>query len=285
MPKCAYFTFFDAWDRRRTPFSLTLGASLVAHALILALIPGLPKAGQSQPLVLRATLLPPAAPNKGLARVPAPPEHTVAPGISSQAVRRPERTAKQPRARAAVVRKPPPPVISATRPSEEARAPAVPPASPDVPDTAPAQEPLVEHGPDGVADNPLTETAPAAPVQAREAESEAIDDAAVAAAESARRMDALASYGRALSEAIGRHQRYPRIAQLRHWQGTTLLDLAIDAEGRLLEVRVARSSGHDVLDRSAVEMARAATPLPRPSGPLASLDLKLNVPVVFKLVR
>lgn len=284
MPKCAHFSFFDAWDRRRTPFSLTLAASLVAHALILALIPGLPKAGQSQPWVLRATLLPPAAGSKGLAQVPAPPEHSVAPGISSQPVRRPERTAK-PRARAAVVRKPSPPVISANQPSKAARAPAVPPALPDVPDTAPAQEPLVKHGPDGVANNPMTGMTAAAPVQAREAESEAIDDAAVAAAESARRMDALASYGRALSEAIGRHQRYPRIAQLRHWQGTTLLDLAIDAEGRLLEVRVARSSGHDVLDQSAIEMARAATPLPRPSGPLASLDLKLNVPVVFKLVR
>ncbi len=94
---------------------------------------------------------------------------------------------------------------------------------------------------------------------------------------------ALAGYGRSVAGALAGHQRYPRIAQMRQWQGTTLLQLEIAADGRLLEGRVLSSSGHDVLDRQALDMLRAAQPLPPPPVSLAGRPLVVNVPVVFRL--
>lgn len=94
----------------------------------------------------------------------------------------------------------------------------------------------------------------------------------------------LAAYGQAVAALLARHQRYPAMAMARRWQGTTMLDLMIDAQGWLVDVRVARSSGHEVLDQSALEMARAATPLPKVPEALAGLELKLHVPVVFRLI-
>jgi protein TonB len=44
---------------------------------------------------------------------------------------------------------------------------------------------------------------------------------------------------------------YPRVAQRRRYEGTVLLDVFVDKTGRAAQVKVARSSGYAVLDRSA----------------------------------
>jgi protein TonB len=95
---------------------------------------------------------------------------------------------------------------------------------------------------------------------------------------------ALAAYGRELAGAVATRQRYPRLAQLRQWQGTAVLQLELAAAGGLLAVRVLSSSGHEILDQQALEMVRAAVPLPPLPGVLAGQPLTVDVPVVFKLV-
>ena len=52
----------------------------------------------------------------------------------------------------------------------------------------------------------------------------------------------LAAYGRELAGAVATRQRYPRIALLRQWQGTAVLQLELAADGQLLGVRVLSSS-------------------------------------------
>ena len=94
---------------------------------------------------------------------------------------------------------------------------------------------------------------------------------------------ALAAYGRELAGAVATHQRYPRIALLRQWQGTAVLQLELAADGRLLGVRVLSSSGHDTLDRQALEMVREAVPLPSLPAALAGRPLTVEVPVVFRI--
>lgn len=94
---------------------------------------------------------------------------------------------------------------------------------------------------------------------------------------------ALVAYGRELAGAVAMHQRYPRIALLRQWQGTALLQLELAADGRLLAVRVASSSGHDTLDRQAMDMVRAAVPLPAMPAALVGRPLTVDVPVVFRI--
>lgn len=93
----------------------------------------------------------------------------------------------------------------------------------------------------------------------------------------------LAAYGRELAGAVGARQRYPRLAQLRQWQGTAVLQLDLAAAGGLLAVRVLSSSGHEILDRQALEMVREALPLPPLPAALVGRPLTVDVPVVFRL--
>lgn len=94
---------------------------------------------------------------------------------------------------------------------------------------------------------------------------------------------ALDAYGRTLAGAVALHQRYPRLAQIRQWQGSTLLQLELAADGQLQSVRVLSSSGHEILDRQAIDMVRAAVPLPPLPASLAGRSLTVDVPVVFRL--
>ena len=52
---------------------------------------------------------------------------------------------------------------------------------------------------------------------------------------------------------------YPTKAFEREWQGTTNFDVIVDPQGRSADCRIAKSSGHEILDRSAcwVAMKRA----------------------------
>ncbi|TVQ97507.1 MAG: energy transducer TonB [Deltaproteobacteria bacterium] len=66
-------------------------------------------------------------------------------------------------------------------------------------------------------------------------------------------VDALfANYAASLERLIERHRSYPRVAQRAGLQGTVVLEVRIDAQGNIREVRVLRSSGHGVLDRAAL---------------------------------
>lgn len=94
---------------------------------------------------------------------------------------------------------------------------------------------------------------------------------------------ALAAFGRELAGAVAGHQRYPRVALLRQWQGTAVLQLALAADGRLLGLRVISSSGHDILDRQALDMVRETLPLPSLPEALAGRSLTVEVPVVFRI--
>lgn len=75
---------------------------------------------------------------------------------------------------------------------------------------------------------------------------------------------------------------YPRVARRRNYQGTVLLDVRVTAEGTVAEVKVARSSGYSVLDRSALNSVRnwRFEPARRGSRPF---ETWVQVPVRFEL--
>ena len=93
----------------------------------------------------------------------------------------------------------------------------------------------------------------------------------------------LDSYGKTLSSLIARYQRYPRIAQLRGWQGTAQVQLFVSSTGRMVDAIILRSSGFEVLDDQALEMVRQAAPLPQPPEALRGREFTVMVPIVFKL--
>lgn len=95
--------------------------------------------------------------------------------------------------------------------------------------------------------------------------------------------DGIRAYRIDLARGARAHKRYPGIAQERGWAGTAEIRVAVSREGRLRQILLGRSSGHDVLDREAVEMmSRAAAAAPVPES-LRGREFAVSMPVVFAL--
>ncbi len=90
---------------------------------------------------------------------------------------------------------------------------------------------------------------------------------------------ALEAYRQSVSKEVMRHMRYPRVAVLRKWQGKTVVEMKLSADGEVIQVVVAESSGKDVLDDAALKMVRSSLPLPKPPQGVRTV----TVPVVFRL--
>jgi protein TonB len=71
---------------------------------------------------------------------------------------------------------------------------------------------------------------------------------------------------------------YPRLARARGWQGATDVELTILADGRVDDASVSRSSGFDVLDRAALEVARRS----RFSPPAAAFEPPLRGRLAYR---
>ncbi|MFM9836588.1 MAG: energy transducer TonB [Methylophilaceae bacterium] len=95
--------------------------------------------------------------------------------------------------------------------------------------------------------------------------------------------NALGEYGSLLGRSIAKHKSYPKIAQMRGWEGQVMLDLKIDGNGNVLSAKVRDTSGHEALDNQALEMVRKASPFPAPPDALRSRTFSISVPVSFKL--
>ena len=78
-------------------------------------------------------------------------------------------------------------------------------------------------------------------------------------------------------------KKYPRRAVRRGQQGTVLIYLVVDRDGRLKEHGLRESSGHGVLDREALKLIERAQPLPAAPDDLDESTLELTVPVRFVL--
>ncbi|PKO86513.1 MAG: hypothetical protein CVU18_14610 [Betaproteobacteria bacterium HGW-Betaproteobacteria-12] len=104
-----------------------------------------------------------------------------------------------------------------------------------------------------------------------------------AAAATTQSPEALAAYRRRLTELLGRHQDYPRLAALRGWQGEVRLRLRVARRGNLLAVDVERSSGFAVLDQHAQAMLADMGGLPPLPEGLEGSEIQVVVPITYKL--
>jgi protein TonB len=78
--------------------------------------------------------------------------------------------------------------------------------------------------------------------------------------------------------------RYPRAALRRREEGTVLLSVLVDAQGRVQRIEIARSSGHARLDAAAREAVARARFKPVLQAGVA-IPAWGTVPVAFKLDR
>jgi protein TonB len=93
----------------------------------------------------------------------------------------------------------------------------------------------------------------------------------------------LESYSSLLANAIAKYKQYPKIAQMRGWQGTVIADLEIDSKGTVISIKIKKSSTYEVLDNEAFEMIRKASPFPAPPESLRGKNFNVLVPISFKL--
>ncbi len=94
----------------------------------------------------------------------------------------------------------------------------------------------------------------------------------------------LGPYGRSLHSAVQRKQRYPRAARMMRMEGTVEVEMRVYVDGRLAsEPKVSRSSGHELLDKEALRMVRAAAPFPNLPDGFIGETARFKVPVRFAL--
>jgi protein TonB len=250
---------FSAHGPSERTLGYALAASLVLHLALFVVFPG----------VRFATLQPPLAQPPLVARLEpaqpapsaAPPVSVAAPPVPVAAPKPPARPVHKPRVKPIVRAKPatkaPPPVASLPEPIVAAPAvahaePETPPATP----SAPASQPVASIAPQAVA-----------PAAIAERPSEA----------------SLAQYRLGVIEAARRYKRYPRVALDNNWQGRAEVHMAIGADGSMAALSVRASSGHEILDREALDMIRKATPLTPIPASLRGTAFTLDIPVVFNL--
>jgi protein TonB len=71
---------------------------------------------------------------------------------------------------------------------------------------------------------------------------------------------------------------YPPLARERGWEGVVLLFFVIRENGTVEQIRVMKSSGHEVLDEQAMRTVRSVQPFPRPP-----VKAQLIIPIAFRL--
>lgn len=232
----------------------------LAWALVVSVILHAVLVGFLQPFKLDTPIQQPPLTIEIVQPKPEPPTEVVAPPEPPKPEQKPEPPP---------VKKPAPP-----KPIEQ-------PAPDKVPDTPPPAEPSRTETPappvisaaPKVEEPPPTFTAPPPPPEPPKPAGPTEADI-----ESARQ-----AYGNSLSREIGKHKRYPRIAQMRGWEGTVRLLLEIDTNGKVVSVKVEEASNREVFNTEALEMVKRMVQPPPVPDTLRGRSFTVRVPIAFRL--
>ena len=91
------------------------------------------------------------------------------------------------------------------------------------------------------------------------------------------------SYQQELQLWLQKYKRYPRRLKRRGVEGEVLVAFTLDAEGRLLNEKIVRSSGESALDEAAVALLRAAEPMPAIPRALGVDQYRVEVPIRYSV--
>ena len=246
-------------------FGLALLASILLHALLLAALPSLRELAAQLPQVpapLVARLTQPQA--KAVASAPA--EEPRQPPAPEKRLSPPPPVAK--------ATPPPPPVAKAA-----AQPAAVPPPAP-APQGAPA--PAVQAPTASVSPSPAPAPVPAVSLSALGPLAR-LEPLPAPAASPGPDPGALARYRLQLVTVAARFKRYPRSAIDNNWEGVVVVRMTVGRDGGIAALGVAKSSGHEVLDRQALEMFRTAKPFVQLPPDLAGREFELELRAIYSL--
>jgi protein TonB len=291
----------DGYRRRNDVFLIALLVSLALHAATILLAPGFRRPAFKMVQTMNVLLMPPAPAPRPPA-TPAPPEVAPPPPSPPPPQARPEKPVlpqpqpdvtpqNAPEAQSPQLALKPAPVLKSApipKPNPEPKIKVAPkpkaepkpepkpaPRRPEAPRRHRAAEPPVHRhaAPVTPAPPPATTVSPqpsTPPVTATPPPAPPVDDL-------------LDRYGKHLAQIVAGGQHYPRIAQMRGWQGTVEIEITVTPPGRADRITIQRSSGHQVLDDEALDMVKRALPLPQPPTLLRDHRFTVVVPIVFRL--
>ena len=95
--------------------------------------------------------------------------------------------------------------------------------------------------------------------------------------------DGLRQYRLALAKEARRYKRYPALARERNWEGGVTVTISIPIPGALPLVSLGKSSGHEILDRQALEMIGLAVLAASLPESLRGKAVTVSLPVRYSL--
>ncbi|MFM6928927.1 MAG: energy transducer TonB [Bdellovibrio sp.] len=93
----------------------------------------------------------------------------------------------------------------------------------------------------------------------------------------------LSQYYLEIRSKVAQQQVYPRIARMQGLSGRVLVAFVLSKNGNIAEAKVQSSSGHEILDRSAVEAVKSAQPFPVFPEFFNRDSVRVEIPLVYNL--
>ena len=87
-----------------------------------------------------------------------------------------------------------------------------------------------------------------------------------------------------VKKQISARFNYPLLARKRGWEGDVVLELRLEADGHMSNIRIAASSGYTLLDRAALKSAQTVGATPEITHWLAGRYIDILIPVYYRLV-
>jgi len=229
-------------------FSYAVLASVLLHGVLLFAMPSLREARRQPvapgPIVARL-VQPQTAPAAQAEQLPAPPPEPPPPVI-------------KPTPKPSPIAKPEPKIASKPAPVAPVQpAPAAPEAAPSTPAppvSAPAPGPVAKVDP-----------------QPGPARGDSVDTGS------------LARYRVDVASQARRFKRYPRVAMDNSWEGRVVVGVTVRANGVNASYSILVSSGHEILDKQAVDMVAKARPRAEIPPALRGREFTFEIPVTFDL--
>jgi protein TonB len=125
---------------------------------------------------------------------------------------------------------------------------------------------------------PAAPPAPSAPAPAAR-----VDPQPTPPAQSAPDTGSLDDYRVELMRVATRYKRYPRAALDNNWEGRVVVRMVVGANGMIASISVASSTGHEVLDKQALEMIQKAKGGVLIPPALRGKEFTLEIPVIYNL--
>ncbi|WP_417689616.1 TonB family protein [Roseibium sp.] len=93
---------------------------------------------------------------------------------------------------------------------------------------------------------------------------------------------AVSNYPGQIARKLRRARRYPSAAKRKRLTGEVVVAFTVDRSGRASRIRIARSSGHDILDQAGLETVRRASPFPKIPPEAGRTSWNFTVPLAFQ---